>query len=87
MQRRKDPRQWDKPGMQAALADPVNRRPLRFEGIHRDDLFDPDERQHIDRDQARALKYLLTEDPDRGILDGGHIYDEAPEPNEEDEDA
>jgi len=85
MRVRKDPRQWDSPGMQRALATPVNQRPLRFEGIHRDDMFDPDERQHVDRDQARALKYLLTGDPDRAILDGDHIYDATPDTNEEDE--
>lgn len=87
MRLRKDPRQWDKPGMQRALASPVNQRPVRFDDIPRDDMFDPDERQHVDRDQARALKYLLTGDPDRGILDGDHIYDETPEPEEEDSDA
>lgn len=89
MGRRKNPRQWDKPGMARALADPVNRRPLTFDDAPRDNVFDPDERQHIDRSQNRELRRLLIGDPESGILEGSRVYKEPdlPDPSEEDDDA
>ena len=83
MRRKQCPRRFDRPGMQRALADPVNRVPVRFEEIRRDTLFDPDERQHIDRTQARELRKLLTGTLEYEILEGSHTYEE---PDEEEAD-
>jgi hypothetical protein len=70
--------------MQRALASPVNQRPVRFDDIPRDEMFDPDERQHVDRYQARALKLLLTYEDEYDTIEGGEC---TPPSNEEDEDA
>ena len=64
---------WDKltPTMRRALRDPRNRQPLRF-GDTGEVMFDADERQHIDRKQARVLRMLLTDIPSRGTISGSY---------------
>lgn len=86
MRQKHNPRQWDKPGMVRALAAPENCQPLRFDDVPRDNMFDPDERQHIDRSQNRELHNLLTHDPESGILEGPLAYDEPTLPDNEEDD-
>jgi len=62
--------------MRRALRDPVNSQPLRFRDIpgeRRDgrDLFEVNEREFMDRDQARALRRQeLTSRPKRETSEG-----------------
>jgi len=68
MRKWKDPRSWDKPGMQRALAAPENRVPPR-ETYHLDEQFEIDEREVIDRSQAAELR-RLTAEYERGMIEG-----------------
>jgi len=67
---------WDRltPAMKKALRDPKNREPLRFDSIpgERYADYEVDERQHVDRKQARDLRQRLTEIPDRGTISGSY---------------
>jgi hypothetical protein len=67
------------PAMRRALRDPVNSQPLRFRDIpgqRRDgqDLYEVNEREFMDRDQARALRRServgLTSRPKRATIEG-----------------
>lgn len=66
------------PAMRAALRDPRMREPLRFPDVDcRETMFDPDERQHVDRDQARALRKLLTSADECGTIEDDFDLEEA----------
>lgn len=60
-------RQWDSTGMQRALADPSNRRPLLL--AIGPSAFEIDEMEHIDQYQAADLRARLTQIDQSGILD------------------
>ena len=69
---------WNRltPAMRRALRDPRNHRPLRFDSTpgEREATFEVNEKEHVDRQQARDLRKRLTEIPGHVTISGSqHI--------------
>lgn len=79
---------WNRltPAMRRALRDPRNRRPLRFDSIpgERRATFEVNEKEHVDRQQARDLRKRLTEIPGHVTISGSQYIRAVEESQDED---